>query len=119
MAHFVWDELVTTNWDQSRLVLVCPECGGEELRITYEFPRRDRVELTLVHAVGLGPDDGVYIPMMWETDPDWPSGHRWFDFKYVNGRQIFGLNKPAVFDQEGLRELFKLYCRVTGAATFP
>ena len=119
IAHFIWDELVPTNWDQSLRLLACPGCGGEHLRITYEFPRKDRVELTLVRAVGLDPNDDDYVPMMWETVPDWPSDDRWFDFKYVKGRRVFGLNKPAVFDREGLRKLFKLYCRVAKTEAFP
>jgi hypothetical protein len=120
ITDFIWDELVSSSWDQSALVLNCPYCDEVQLHIAYEFPRKkDGVELSVVHIVGLGPIDNVYIPMMWETFPNGNKKERWFDFKYVNGRQIYGLNKPAVFTQEMLNELFNKYCTITGATHFP
>jgi hypothetical protein len=69
--------------------------------------------------VGLGPFDKVYLPMMWEAYPVHAPEDRWFDFKYLNGRNLWGLNKPAVFGREDLRELFELYVQKTGTERFP
>jgi hypothetical protein len=69
--------------------------------------------------VGLGPFDNVYVPTMWETYDVSAPEYRMFDFKYVNNRNIWGLNKPAVFTREELRELFALYELRTGMSSFP
>ncbi len=57
--------------------------------------------------------------MMWETLFSPYDGDSCFDFKYINGRSVFGLNKPAVFTQLQLRELFSLYRRVAAVKRFP
>lgn len=120
IAHYIWDVLVPSQWNQSHLVLPCPKCNSQSLRIAYEFPRKNRVELVLIHAVGLDPVDGVYIPMMWETAPDSSTDEEhWIDFKYINGRSIFGLNKAAVFTRADIHVLFAKYKEVTGQRDFP
>lgn len=78
----------------------------------------DRELIRVYHIVGLGTPEDDYIPMMWESSPA-PFSERWFDFKYVRGRRIWGLNRPAVFTRENLREVFALYRRVTGTDNFP
>ena len=92
MPDFIWDVLLPSDWDQTHLVIGCPGCGQQSLRIAYEFPRAERVGLVVIHAVGLGPLDNVWIPMMWETHPDDGSEENWFDFKYISGRSAWGLN---------------------------
>jgi len=121
MAYFVWDELLHSSWDQGCLVKQCPHCAKKEARITYEFPRKrkEKEVLTLVRAVGLDPFNDRYVPMMWETIPDSEPDKRWFDFKYVYGRSVFGLNKPAVFSRKGLADLFDLYRKMSGESSFP
>ena len=52
--------------------------------------------------------------MMWETIPDISENVTWFDFKYINGRKIWGLNKPAVFSKDDLREIIIKYEKKTG-----
>ncbi len=116
--HFIWDVLVEEDWDQSALLKKCPDCMSLDLRVTYEFPRKDRVELRIKHMIGLTPQDGIYIPMMWETIPDQDDINTWFDFKYVNGRTIYGLNKPAVFTQNNLKEIFRKFLDKTGDKIF-
>jgi len=112
MPDFVWDHLVPAGWDQSVLVRPCPTCRKVCLRVGYQFPRRNNVGLLLIHAVGLGPIDD-YVPMMWETQPD-DSDDTFFDFKYVRGRSVWGLNKPAVFSRINLRVLFGMFAEKTG-----
>lgn len=120
IAHYIWDILIPTQWDQSHLLLPCSKCNSLNLRITYEFPRKDRVELTLIHAVGLGPFDDIYVPMMWETAPDSSTDdEHWIDFKYINGRSVFGLNKAAVFTRADIHALFAKFGEVSGQCEFP
>lgn len=120
ITHYIWDVLIPSKWDQSHLLLSCSSCHSKSLRITYEFPRKERVELTLIHAVGLGPIDDIYVPMMWETAPDLSEDNEhWIDFKYINGRNVFGLNKAAVFTRANIKELFEMYRVVTNQPNFP
>jgi hypothetical protein len=119
IVHFILDELIPGKWNQSVLVRWCPQCENESMRITYEFPGNDRIELCVVHIVGLEPRDAEgYVPMMWETQPQ-PSETTWFDFKYFKGRKIFGLNRPAVVTRTDLIELFSFYRKLTGQLDFP
>lgn len=69
--------------------------------------------------VGLGGRDDEYIPMMWKTLRAPYDGEPWFDFKYINGRSVWGLNKSAVFGRDDLAQLFRLYCEKTGDTQFP
>jgi hypothetical protein len=117
MSSFVWDKLLPADWDQSLLTSPCPRCGQGVRRITYNFPREDKVTLRVVHIVGLASND--YVPMMWETYPTHSTSDRWFDFKYQSGRNPWGLNKAAVFSREDLHKLFTLYREKTGAQDFP
>ncbi len=118
IAHFIWDVLFPSSWDQTKLTLPCLSCAGAICRIAYQFPRADYEILCVLHIVGIEPDDG-YLPMMWETYPVNYPDQRWFDFKYLNRRNITGLTKPAVFSQKGLRAVFDLYCQKVGLKTFP
>lgn len=118
IAHYIWDVLIPSSWDQSKMLLTCSKCNKQSMRITYEFPRRDKVLLQVIHIVGLGPIDGIYIPMMWETKPS-EDDVNWFDFKYINRRNAWGLNKAAVFSRENLKQLFNLYREKTGSIDFP
>ena len=117
IASFIWDKLLVTDWDQKLLAQPCKNCGHGLLRIAYEFPRKDKTTLRVVHIIGLKSNE--YVPMMWETyatdDPD----KRWFDFKYQNGRNPIGLKAPAVLTRQNLHELFKCYCQKTGVREFP
>ncbi len=118
ITHFIRDVLLVSSWDQSHLVLECVRCGKKTLRITYEFPRTQKEKLYVIHIVGLNVNDH-YLPMMWETYPVSDPEDRWFDFKYINGRNILGLNKPAVFSREELQHLFAIYCEKTACTSFP
>lgn len=118
IAHYIRDALVLSKWDQALLLIECPNCHQKSLRIFYEFPRKEKELLKVIHIVGLGEQKNSYIPMMWETSP-FPFNDIWFDFKYINNRNIWGLNKPAIFCQNDLRELFELYCKRTGKKSFP
>jgi hypothetical protein len=87
--------------------------------MAYNFPRTiEPLILRLVHLVGVRVDD-TYLPMMWEAYPTNSPDDRWFDFKYINGYAIFGLNRPAVFSREDLRQLFVLYRAKTATQSFP
>ncbi len=57
--------------------------------------------------------------MMWECYPISDASDRWFDFKYLSRRNLYGLNKPAVFGREDLQMLFALYCEKTNQTSFP
>jgi len=118
IVHFIWDELLPSNWEQTKLKSTCGKCQSGTLSITYNFPGKNPKELTIIHAVGIGPFD-KYLPMMWETKSDTDPNDTCFDFKYVVGRNIFGLNKPAVFTRSELKEVFNEYKRVTGENQFP
>lgn len=119
ITHYIWDVLIPMAWDQAHLLKVCKACNQDALRITYIFPRAEQTHLQVKHLVGLGPFDEEYVPMMWETIPDGDVGGTWIDFKYINGRNIWGLNKPAVFSKEEIGNLFHLYRDRTGEKSFP
>lgn len=119
IVTFVRNILIPSDWDQSKLILPCPKCGGHKLRITYDFPRqKDPVRLNVVHLVGLIHDDAYYLPMMWETRPSTDT-ETWFDFKYISGNSLWGLNKAAVFSRSELKRLFQTYEQKCGVAPFP
>jgi hypothetical protein len=63
--------------------------------------------------VGLGRTDDC-VQMLSETIPDGDKANTWIDFKYIKGRNIWGLNKPAVFSKAELKKLFALYTARTG-----
>lgn len=63
--------------------------------------------------------DGEYLPMMWETYAVASPDDKWFDFKYINGRNPWGLNKAAVFVRADLNRIFALYQEKTGNSVFP
>jgi len=113
-AAFIWDHLAPSDWDQSLLVKLCPECGAEAFRITYDFPRRDHVVVQAHHIVGHLSEGGSYVPMMWETQASTDPDNRWLDFKYINGRNGWGLNKPAVFTHGSLTSIMTKYRDRTG-----
>lgn len=117
ITHYIWDVLIPSKWDQANLTKKCTKCGQHTLKITYIFPRKDQTHVQVKHIVGLVPF-GEYVPMMWETIPDGNLKETWIDFKYINGRSIWGLNKPAVFSKEDIRELFKNYRSCTGDTSF-
>jgi len=119
MASFIWDKMLATGWDQSLLTPTCSKCHTGILRITYEFPRSDKVVLQVMHIVGLKEEDDDYVAMMWETQPQHSPAERWFDFKYQRGRNPRGLNKPVVFSRENLHDLFEIYRKKTGVQIFP
>ena len=118
VTHYIWDVLIPSEWDQTHLMKNCTKCARQTLRISYIFPRKNHVHVQVKHIIGLGPFD-EYVPMMWETIPDGDQKETWIDFKYINGRNIWGLNKPAVFSKEHMRELFQKYRNCTGDNSFP
>jgi hypothetical protein len=119
IVRFIRNVLLASDWDQSKLVVKCPKCLKPTLRITYDFPRKEgRVRHSIVHIVGLALNDAYYLPMMWETQPSTDKS-TWFDFKYINGNSIWGLNKPAVFNRAELKKLFQVYEQKCGGGLFP
>ena len=117
MSSFIWDKLLAADWDQSLLGPPCKKCARGTLRITYEFPREDKVVLRVDHIVGLQYED--YVPMMWETHPKESPSEANFDFKYIRGRNPWGLNRAAVLSRQDLHDLFELYRQKTGTHDFP
>lgn len=117
LAAFVWNVLLPAHWDQRVLTKRCLACLADSMRITYEFPRTDREVLRVVSIVGVSPR-GKYLPMMWETYPVSDPDDRWFDFKYLNGVNPWGLNKPPVLSREDLRMLFVTYEERTKRSVF-
>jgi hypothetical protein len=119
IAHFIQDYL-RKNWDQNLLIQECPECKILSLRIAYEFPKKkDKLSFRVYNIVGIDYDNGAYIPMMWATKELPYNEEILYDFKYISGRKNFGLSKAAIFSQEDLKKLFRLYCEKTGAELFP
>jgi hypothetical protein len=112
ITHFIWDVLLPNDWDQNNLIKKCELCSGN-MRIAYIFPRKDQTHILVKHIVGLGPFE-EYISMMWETIPDRNKNETWIDFKYVSGRNIWGLNKPAVFSKDEIKEIIVKYEKKTG-----
>lgn len=114
IVTFLWEELLSSNWNQDLLLQKCSECRKDSMRITYEFPnRRDPVTVQVLHIIGLPPSEDV-LTMMWETFPIKYPEYRWFDFKYLNGRKVRGLTAPAVLLKTDLRALFDFYKEKTG-----
>lgn len=118
IAAFIRDALAPSSWDQALLVQPCP-CGNTR-RITYEFPRKEDPRKVIVHGiVGLSDTEDDYLPMMWETVFADNVDVTHFDFKYIRGRNLNGLMKPAVFRQDQLRILFELFRKKRSVASFP
>jgi len=120
VAPFIRDVLVPKNWNPVHLLRHCPGCGQQALRIAYEFPRENAEQLRVIGIVDLTWDerrdaqaDQEYLPMMWETYFLGNRNRSYFDFKYIRGKRVWGLNKPAVFSQNDLRRLFEKYCQTT------
>ena len=119
IVTFIWDQLNKLNWDQSILVRECSHCNQKSFRITYHFPRKvDQVTLSVLNIIGLIANNDGYMPMIWETQPLQYPDEKWIDFKYMNGRNSWGLNKPAVLDKENLRSLAELYKVHSGKTLF-
>lgn len=114
---FIWNQLLASDWDQRLLRKSCDNCGRNFLRITYEFPRANKEVVFVNHIVGLNLEG--WIPMMWETVFATEPRNRLYDFKYLGRKNTWGLNKPAVFTESGLRELFRLYRKKTGRSFRP
>ena len=116
ITHFIWDILLKEEWNQDHLIKNCKSCGKDLMRITYEFPRKDKEKLRVIHIIGIGPfDNNKYLPMIWETHAVGENENdNWFDFKYLNGKNIRGLNRPAVFSRDSLKKLFDVYSKKTG-----
>lgn len=114
---FIWNKLLLSDWDQALLGQRCAKCRSNSLRITYEFPREDKEVVMVNHIVGL--NQGTWLPMMWETVLTSEPKKRLYDFKYVGRRNTWGLNKPAVFTEGGLRDIFRVYREKTGRAFQP
>src|SRR3990170_3038918 len=83
VVHFIWDELLPNHWNSKKLILRCNKCNRNSVRITYEFPRKDKTTLIVVNIVGIESSEKGYLRMMWETMPLGEPKTRWFDFKYV------------------------------------
>jgi hypothetical protein len=115
--------LAATDWDQTQLVVRCDQCADGLMTINYEFPRVDRVQVSVRRIVGLTENRPNYLPMMWEAMP-LHEVHSWFDFKYAGwsestGLQAYGLARPAVFSRKELATLLSLYCRIANTDRFP
>jgi hypothetical protein len=59
-----------------------------------------------------------YVPMMWVSRPEGDRRERWFHFNYMNGRSPYGLYRAAVFSNDQLRTLTRLYKKKTGHSLF-
>ena len=115
LAAYIWDVLVPSGWNQGTLLKACTRCAKHAMRIAYEFPRRENERLFVMVIVGLTPEKGdTFVPMLWESARGRRLNKRWFDFKYIQGRSNFGLNRPPVFSAGSLREVLRLYRRKTG-----
>ena len=88
------------------------------MRITFEFPRKDRVELQIKRIVGISLGEDVYLPMIWESFPFRRPDQSWFSFNYVtrvDGKMnSWGLNKAAVFNKDEFHKIVEVYERCTG-----
>jgi hypothetical protein len=115
---YVHDQIIEREWDQSALRQKCPTCKQFSLLITYEFPRKDREIVSVLNIVGPEDNNGDYVPMMWVTRPESSKREVWFQFNYMRGRNPFGLNKAAVFSEDGLRSLARIYEQKTGRSLF-
>ena len=114
VAAFIWDELAPSGWDQRLLRRKCT-CGRHSLRITYRFRRGDPDRISVLHIVGLDPDD-EYLPMLWTTFRHSSPRTHWIDFKYQRGRSPWGLNKRLVLQEAKLARLLRAYEHATGVA---
>jgi len=118
IGPFLWDIMPESNWDQALLTHRCVACEDGRLRITYDFPRGKPETISVVHIVGLDRGSG-YLPMLWETFRHSSPQTFWYDFKYLTGRNPFGLSKPAVLERQQLRQLFELLALRANYARFP
>lgn len=119
IVHFILDELLPNNWNPKKLILRCKKCNKKSLRIMYEFPRKDKTTLIVVNIVGIESSEKRYLRMMWETMPLGEPKTRWFDFKYVNGRNIWGLMSSPIFTQQELKKILSIYKKITKQNKFP
>ncbi len=119
IVTFIWRTLLPSNWDHNLLLRDCLMCRRREMRITFEFPRQQNPELLQIkQIVGIPPNGGDYLPMMWESSPFNHLDQSWFSFNYVrlvDGKMnSWGLNKAAVFDRDEFRHIVQIYKQSTG-----
>jgi len=88
------------------------------MRITYDFPGKKKEVLRVIRIVGIQWTI-EHLMMMWETSPDRTLKERWFDFKYLRGLNPLGLNRPAVFPEAILKQVFALYREKADIVDFP
>jgi len=107
LTSFLWNEFLDSRCDQSLLTFKCPVCNGL-VRITYHFPRAERLTVKVKHIVYRTCDEDFY-QMLWETyfihEPDKPV----YDFKYISDCNATGLNRPAIMAEKHLQELVDLF----------
>jgi len=89
------------------------------MKITYDLPRqKDPITLNVKRIIGIPPSEDGYLPMMWETTHINHPNDSWFDFKYMNCRNSWGLNKAAVFTKDEFHRLITIYETHTGQKFF-
>ena len=104
---YLYNVFFNSNCDQSLLVFECPECKGL-IRITYDFPRREKINFKVKHIV-YRTDDEIFFQMLWETYSIYKPNNPVYDFKYMLGNYAFGLNKPAIMAEEDLKGLIEIF----------
>jgi hypothetical protein len=118
MASFIKD-VMAFQWNRNELLQHCDKCKRNTMRITYKYSCKSNTndKYRVITIVGLN-SNTTYIPMMWETCSVIDE-YTYYDFKYIIGRSVYGLNKPAIFTRQQLNEIIKLYGVITGQKAFP
>ena len=110
VVHFIWDELLKNLWDQKLLIKTCGKSKEKKLVIAYEIPRKEPELIFVNHIIGFTRDN-YFLQMFWETisESNLKSQTKWYDFKYLNNRNILGLSRSCVFTEKDLKEIFEIF----------
>ena len=108
IASFLWYEYFEKDCDQLLLKKKCPDCDKGVLQIAYNLKDGGETIIKVNHIV-FRTDNNEFYQMLWETfDTEDPSDLI-YDFKYMNGNNPTGLNRPVIMREYELKELIKLF----------
>jgi hypothetical protein len=107
ISSFLWYKFFESDCDQSLLTPKCPKCKGI-LRITYDFPRKEKITAKVRHIV-FQTDDDYFFQMLWETFFTHDKTKAIYDFKYMNGNSPNGLTKSVIMTEADLKKLIQLF----------
>ena len=108
IASYLWYKFFESDCDQSLLKWKCPECDTGIIQMAYNLKDGSETVIKVNHIV-FRSDDKEFYQMLWETYDTSDPNDLIFDFKYMNGNNPLGLNKPVIMRENQLSELIQLF----------